>query len=70
MILVSQLYLTADSFAGPPLVIDDPGILDPGAWEVIFGFSIEDRPVGKSGFEPANRLDHTFYIGLQWFTGG
>ena len=46
-ILVSQLYLTADSFAGPPLVIDDPGILDRGAWEIILGFSIEDRPVGK-----------------------
>ena len=47
IILVSQLYLTADSFAGPPLVVDDPGILDPGAWEIILGLSIEGRPVGK-----------------------
>jgi hypothetical protein len=45
--MVSQLYLTTNSFAGPPLVVDDPGILDPGAWEVILGFSIEDRPVAK-----------------------
>ena len=47
VITVSQLFLSANSFAGPPLVIDDPGILDPGAWEVIFGFSIEDRPVAR-----------------------
>ncbi|MDH3902488.1 MAG: hypothetical protein OES90_04630 [Xanthomonadales bacterium] len=45
--MVSQLYLAADSIAGPPLVVDDPGILDPGAWEIILGYSIEDRPVGK-----------------------
>ena len=47
MFMVSQLILTTNSLAGPPLVIDDPGILEPGAWEVIFGYSIEDRPVGK-----------------------
>jgi hypothetical protein len=23
------------AFAGPPLTIDDPGILDPGQWEII-----------------------------------
>ena len=47
IIMVSQLYLATDSIAGPPLVVDDPGILDPGAWEIILGYSIEDRPVGK-----------------------
>ena len=47
IIMVSQLFLTINSFAGPPLVVDDPGILDPGAWEIILGFSIEDRPAGK-----------------------
>jgi len=47
LIMVSQLYFATGSFAGPPLVVDDPGILDPGAWEVILGFSIEDRPVAR-----------------------
>jgi hypothetical protein len=29
--------------AGPPLSIDDPGILEPGSWELIVSFSTEDR---------------------------
>lgn len=45
--LVLQLLMTSNCLAGPPLVIDDPGILDPGAWEVILGISIEDRPACK-----------------------
>ena len=55
MMTTLQLFLTANTFAGPPLVVDDPGILYPGAWEIIFGFSIEDRPVTK--FKHAPSLD-------------
>ena len=42
-----QLCIAPDSLAGPPLAIDDPGILDPGTWEAIIALSGEDRPVGK-----------------------
>lgn len=45
--LVLQLLVTGTCHAGPPLVIDDPGILDPGTWEVILGISIDDRPACK-----------------------
>ena len=45
--MVLHLSLTSNCFAGPPLVIDDPGILAPGAWEVILGISVEDRPSCK-----------------------
>ncbi len=34
--------------AGPPLSIDDPGILDPGKFEVILAATIETRPFGDS----------------------
>lgn len=53
LIILSQLYLSTSSFAGPPLVVDDPGILDPGTWEVILGYSIEDRPVAKLTHAPS-----------------
>lgn len=59
-ILVSQFFMSANTFAGPPLVIDDPGILDPGAWEVIFGYSIEDRPAAK--IKQAPSLDVSFGV--------
>lgn len=45
--MVLQLLVTTYSHAGPPLVIDDPGILDPGTWEVIIGIYSEDRPACK-----------------------
>ena len=53
MVMVSQLVLAANSFAGPPLVIDDPGSLDPGTWEVILGYSIEDRSDCKITHAPS-----------------
>ncbi len=40
--------LAAPTMAGPPLAIDDPGILDPGDWELIFATSLENRPSGDS----------------------
>lgn len=33
--------------AGPPLVTDDPGILDPGSWETILAVAGEDRGDGR-----------------------
>jgi len=42
-----QFCLTPSSMAGPPLVTDDPGILDPGAWEVIAAIVGEDRAADK-----------------------
>lgn len=45
--MVWQLFTSGNCLAGPPLVIDDPGILNPGAWEVILGISVDDRPVCK-----------------------
>ena len=35
------------AMAGPPLVTDDPGILDPGSWESILAISAEDRGGGS-----------------------
>lgn len=42
-----QFFLATNSIAGPPLVTDDPGILDPGAWEVIMAIAGEDYPGGR-----------------------
>jgi hypothetical protein len=42
-----QFSLVSNSVAGPPLVTDDPGILDPGAWEVINAVAGEDRSAGN-----------------------
>jgi hypothetical protein len=42
-----QFFLARSSVAGPPLVIDDPGILDPGGWEVIAAIAADDRSDGK-----------------------
>ncbi len=36
------------AYAGPPLTIDDPGILDPGKFEVILAGAIEARRSGDS----------------------
>jgi hypothetical protein len=40
---------TGPAVAGPPLFIDDPGILDPGQWEIIVASSIaEEKGGGKA----------------------
>jgi hypothetical protein len=43
MSIVLKFCLPGTGFAGPPLATDDPGILDPGAWEVITALTIESR---------------------------
>jgi len=55
-----QLLMTGNCLAGPPLVIDDPGILDPGTWEVILGISVDDRPACKITQAPS--LDVSFGV--------
>ena len=49
-ILVLKLQLSAmtPAHAGPPLAIDDPGILDPGVWELILAGAGESRDSGHS----------------------
>jgi hypothetical protein len=37
-------------FAGPPLAIDDPGVLDPGQWEIIVAATMASTPEGE-GYE-------------------
>lgn len=46
-VICLQVFMVNTSMAGPPLVIDDPGILDPGTWEVIVAISGDDRPSGR-----------------------
>lgn len=42
-----QLTTMTLAHAGPPLTIDDPGILDPGALELILASAGEDRKSGR-----------------------
>ena len=35
------------------MIIDDPGIIEPGTWEVILGISVEDRPAFKITHAPS-----------------
>ncbi len=47
---VASLHLLAGlpvAVAGPPLVIDDPGILDPGQWEFIAAVTGESTSAGE-----------------------
>lgn len=47
-----QICMAPDGVAGPPLVTDDPGILDPGNWEVIIAVTGEDHPAGNDIHAP------------------
>ena len=47
-----QLSLSSELFAGPPLTIDDPGILEPGEWELIVAGAIEQRESGRTVQSP------------------
>lgn len=47
-----HICLAPNSMAGPPLVTDDPGILDPGTWEVIIAIAGEDHPAGNDIHAP------------------
>jgi hypothetical protein len=47
-----QFGLVSTGLAGPPLATDDPGILDPGDWEVIVAISGEEHHDGKEIHAP------------------
>jgi outer membrane receptor protein involved in Fe transport len=47
--------------AGPPLSIDDPGILDPGAFEIIVASAFESRDSGEQWLLPI--LDVSYGLG-------
>lgn len=53
MLGIFLLFLAPNSMAAPPLVTDDPGILDPGTWEIISATSGEQRPIGSLVQAPA-----------------
>ena len=46
------VVLQLPAHAGPPLTIDDPGILDPGTFEIIVASSLETRDSGDQWFWP------------------
>ena len=50
--------------AGPPLAIDDPGVLDPGGWEFILSTTTEQRDSGDSFELPA--FEATYGISKDW----
>lgn len=56
-----SLVLQSPAHAGPPLTIDDPGILDPGAFEIILASSFETRDSGDQWFLPI--LDVSYGLG-------
>ena len=52
------LMLSATAWPGPPMVGEDPGILEPGEWEIIAAMKGESRPSAESGQLPV--LDVTY----------
>lgn len=49
---LALLAVSPPALAGPPLTIDDPGILDPGKFEVIVAATIESRDSGTGYLLP------------------
>jgi hypothetical protein len=56
-----SVVLQSPAQAGPPLTIDDPGILDPGAFEIIVASAFESRDSGEQWFLPI--LDVSYGLG-------
>lgn len=49
ILVVSLVFLLPGVLiAGPPLVTDDPGILEPGSWETILAIAGHDHDFGKA----------------------
>ena len=55
----------SSAIAGPPLVTDDAGVLDPGGWEVIVSVAGESRPAADSVELPAVEVSYGFYENMQ-----
>jgi hypothetical protein len=56
-----QFCIVSNCLAGPPLMTDDPGILEPGTWEVIAAVAGEDRRAAETYHAPL--LDVSVGIG-------
>ena len=52
MLALVLLVLSATAWPGPPMIGEDPGILEPGQWEIIAAMSGESRPSTESGQLP------------------
>jgi hypothetical protein len=55
LLLVSSAGLGSRAYAGPPLVIADPGVLEPGQWEVIT--AVSSAAIGDNDFYAVPLLD-------------
>ena len=53
------------ALAGPPLSIDDPGILDPGKYEFILASSMEKRASGNAYFFPVIDVSYGISTNVQ-----
>jgi outer membrane receptor protein involved in Fe transport len=51
-LLIAALLCSSGAHAGPPLSIDDPGILDPGQAEIILAGTVDSRQSGTDWFFP------------------
>jgi hypothetical protein len=51
-LFIATALCSTGAEAGPPLSIDDPGILDPGQAEIILAGSVESRQAGADWFFP------------------
>ncbi len=58
MLATVLLMLSATAWPGPPMVGEDPGILEPGQWEIIAAMKGESRPSIESAEVPV--LDVTY----------
>ena len=59
------LLVFSRSFAGPPLVTDDTGVLDPGGWEVIVAVAGSSRPSVDEGAVPGAEVSYGLYENMQ-----
>ena len=58
MLATVLLMLSATAWPGPPMIGEDPGILEPGQWEIIVAMNGESRPSTESAELPV--LDVTY----------
>jgi hypothetical protein len=60
-ILLLMFNGIAPSYAGPPLVTDDTGIVPLGEWQVILSVQGQSRPATDSGSLPALEVTYGFF---------
>ncbi|MCX2980465.1 hypothetical protein EYC98_06205 [Halieaceae bacterium IMCC14734] len=55
LLILSVAAYTSKTYAGPPLIILDPGVLEPGQWEVIT--AVSSAAIGEDQFYTVPLLD-------------